>query len=121
MPGGAFVSQPFEFRIGTVDGFAHWHGGNMLPPGKYFLELRVYDHILIRPWNLERVMRLYAEADMKAFGESVDPAFHDRPLPPDEPKEPVGLSYDQWRRTLPGPEICRSNRVELEILPPTGD
>jgi hypothetical protein len=30
-------------------------------------------------------------------------------------------SYGEWRRSFPGPEICRSNRVELEILPRTGD
>ena len=31
------------------------------------------------------------------------------------------MSYREWRAGFPGKEIYRSKRVELEILPRTGD
>jgi hypothetical protein len=67
-----------------------------LPPGKYVLQLRAHQ-ALVSP--------------MPAVFESTRDSAH---ISRD-------FAYRMWKHSFPGPEICRSNRVELEILPRTGD
>ena len=64
------------------------------PPGKYFVELRLHEKCIM-------------DSPFRA-GDEIE-------------TEENPLKMAQWRQGFPGPEICRSNRVELEILPRTGD
>jgi hypothetical protein len=92
-----------------------------LPPGKYFLELRVHGHVLSGRPDLSRKEAGLRRAAARA---AANGGFK---VPPDllesEPeKDPKPrISYEEWERTLPGPEILRSKRIELEILPRTGE
>jgi len=67
-----------------------------LAPGSYLLEARAHAPLISGP------------PAALSRPESIDDAI-------DDP------TYIAWRQSFPGPEICRSNRVELEILPRTGD
>jgi hypothetical protein len=119
LPPGGLLSRKFEFNAGFVWDTQYWNTDNLLPPGKYFLEWRIH-HPLIsgRPWDLlSGTKRQIANERMRA---GVLPGDLDM-LAKDFQSRLSPLSRDQWRSTLPGPIICRSNRVELEILPRTGD
>jgi hypothetical protein len=119
MPPGAFVATPYQFRAGILEGTRHFHAGNPLPPGKYFLELRIHDHALSgRPWDMGRIERLELAAILERLGRS---------LPAGEAQEdpvkdvPEGPTLNEWLWSLPGREVSRSQRVTLELLPRTGD
>jgi hypothetical protein len=95
LPPGGTIAQKFGFVAGRVIPDGDYLAAD-LRPGKYFLELRVHDRVLSSP-------------------------------PKNLPDAPVIENLDRWpefaawQGGFPGPEICRSNRVELEILPRTGD
>jgi hypothetical protein len=95
MPPGATLGRTFTYQCGSVPGTV-FGIATVLPPGKYFLQLRAYESFLSGP----PIVLLN---------------------PNDVGKEWNDPAYVEWRRTFPGLEICRSNRVELEILPRTGD
>jgi len=90
---GGTTSSVFQFRAGRAPGL-DFRPGESLPPGTYFLELVVYNRCVSE--NPFRV-----GADLR------------------DVEDPVKMA--KWEFGFPGPEICRSNRVELEILPRTGD
>ena len=67
-----------------------------LPPGKYFLELRVFDRAL---------------SGLPAGMKEETSGSETLKLP----------SFQRWRFGFPGNEVVRSNRMELQILARTGD
>jgi hypothetical protein len=117
---GKIASGQFRFLAGKVPNV---EGGvaDDLPPGKYFLELRVHRHVISGRPDLSGIEAMLRKAGARA---AANGGFK---VPPDlleaEPeKNPKPrISYEEWERTLPGPEILRSKRIELEILPRTGD
>jgi hypothetical protein len=90
---GRSVHSTFQFRAGRTPGVV-LKTGEELPVGKYFLELRLHERAISDP-----------PFQVDKSGKAND--------------DPVKLK--QWLQDFPGPEICRSNRVEFEILPRTGD
>ena len=96
-----------------------WARGNKRVPGKYALELRIYENVLSgRPWDMRRVKRdrliIQGQSDAQhviAEGQSME----------DDEERGQRMSYYTWVRTFPGPEVVRSQRFPLEILPRTGD
>jgi len=105
-PPGGTTSTEFDFPVGFFPQSAY--PSQRLSIGKYQLEVRVHGHFISGcPSDVER---------------ATDPQI----VPPntnENAKDKAGkrMTYEEWERTLPGPEICRSNRVELEILPRSGD
>lgn len=94
IPPDAFFDTELRFRPGGSPGTVNEH---MLVPGKYLLEMRIHSHI-------------------------VSP----RPSPLGQSQGHGGAmiyrqSLQDWERTFPGSELCRSNRITLEVLPLTGD
>jgi hypothetical protein len=104
MPPGGIVSTRFQFRAGIVEGTRHFHTGNLLPPGRYLLELKVHQHMLAgRPSDLvEDNARRQELAGVHS--EQADRAPQ--------------MTLAEWRKSRPGPEVGRSARVELEFAPP---
>jgi hypothetical protein len=98
-PGGSIAHQ-YEFQAGITPA-SLLQGVKSVSIGKYNLELRMYDSALTPP------PRCIIESSDK----------YGRP----DKRHPEYATYLEWQRSFPGPEICRSNRVELEILPRTGD
>jgi hypothetical protein len=95
MPQGGTISSKFRFRAGTIPQ-TDFRGDDLLPAGKYLLELRAREPILSSP----PAILLHSNVSKEIL-----------PHP----------TFLEWQRTFPGPEISRSKRVELEILPRTGD
>jgi len=94
MPPGGTVSSKAAFWAGATNSqFAA-----SFPPGSYLLELTVNS-----------------------------PALSGAPIAVSDSRDKDGSadlrhpSWPEWLRSFPGEVICRSNRVELEILPRTGD
>jgi hypothetical protein len=117
-PPGGFVSTSLKFEAGYMPTL---EGRLELKPGAYVLEARMFSHgVTGRPWDFARVEQAAAVKLLKqAFGADAEvKTQYDDEAASSTPK---GLSYEEWQRSFPGPEICRSNRVELEILPRTGD
>jgi hypothetical protein len=94
-PPGGTISSNFRYRPDYVplSEFARPDG---LPAGKYLLELRGHEALVSPPPDI-----------INHTDDATQIARH--------------ATYLDWRRSFPGPVICRSNRVELEILPRTGD
>jgi len=95
VPPGGTVSSEFAFAPEHVPQ-TDFSSRRKLPAGKYLLEMHGRAALLQPP------PLIFAETN-DASAIATDPG------------------YQEWRRAFPGPEICRSNRVELEILPRTGD
>jgi hypothetical protein len=94
MPPGATVSSRRTFTVGSVPGT---RSPRNLPPGKYFLEFNARE----------------------ALFSGLPDALRD---PDADPSESVRKLFSSgWGQQLKGPTVCRSNRVEFEILPETGD
>jgi hypothetical protein len=116
LPPGGLRSTKFRFSAGLVWDTPFWNTDNMLPPGKYVLEWRIHNHLVSGlPVDLERGRQNAISYQRKLAGlPSVDQQ-------PGSDNRFARMTLDEWKATLPGLEICRSNRVELEILPRTGD
>jgi hypothetical protein len=84
---GSATSSRFAFKTGYVPGTQY--AENRLPAGKYYLELRAHTPALS---GVPRFVR-----------ESRESINHP--------------TYSEWIRNFPGHIICRSNRVDLDILP----
>jgi hypothetical protein len=95
-PGGT-VSIERTFRLGSVPG-TRFRMGNWLPPGKYYLQLNG------RPPLISGLPEPINDRDFNSSAASWG----------------RGLSTE-WVRSFQDPAICHSRRVELEILPRTGD
>jgi hypothetical protein len=92
---GATVGS--KFAILRPDDVPHLNfARRRIPPGKYALELRGHEALIAQPPAI-----VFESNDSAVI--SANSIFRD------------------WVRAFPGPEICRSNRVEFEILPRTGD
>lgn len=87
---GEAITTSFTFWAGIVPNTTYFHTGNLLPPGKYFLEIRVHDRVLSRP-------PLFVTESIELRSNLNHP------------------TYSNWMLGFPGQEICRSNRVALEI------
>jgi hypothetical protein len=98
LPAGGFTSLKRPFLVGAVPGTDFDGSVDLLPAGQYFLELRAHAPLIS---GCPPVIK-------NPQGESIDDVIN-------------SPAYREWRFSFPGPEICRSNRVELEILPRTGD
>jgi hypothetical protein len=96
MPPGGTVSSRRTFTIGSVPR-TQFNARNPLPPGKYFFEFGARE----------------------ALFSGLPDALRD---PDADPNEAVRKLFSSgWGQQLRGPVVCRSNRVDLEILPRTGD
>jgi hypothetical protein len=96
MPPGATVSSRRTRTVGSVPG-TQFNARNPLPAGRYFLEFNARE----------------------ALFSGLPEALRD---PDADPSESVRKLFSSgWREQLRRPVVCRSNRVELEILPRTGD
>jgi hypothetical protein len=97
IPPSGTISTTRDFWVGQIPGQRLLFHAEA-PPGTYTLELIVYGHVLSEP-----------------------PIGVKRPSDVTNQRRADRMTIEEWERTFPGPEICRSNRVELEILPRTGD
>jgi hypothetical protein len=114
IPSGGITSSDFTFPAGLVPN-TRYVVNNELPSGKYLLELRIHEHVISRrPSGIERAIRASMSPRSRARLDEIAPEFGKDDVP-------GRTAIEEWQRTFPGPEICRSNRVELEILPRTGD
>jgi hypothetical protein len=109
IPPGGIASTTIKF----------WARGNKRSPGEYALELRIHENVLTgRPWDLWQVERDRLIAQGQIDTQNANPG---RQPTPDVEARGQRISYDAWERTFPGPEVIRSKRLPLEILPRTGD
>lgn len=91
-----------------------------LAPGKYLLEFRIFKHAIAgRPdlSEIEEERRTPGAAALRVKPSRLQFLKDDES--DDTPKK-ARISYSEWLRKLPGQEICRSNRIELEIMPLSG-
>jgi hypothetical protein len=96
IPPGGFVKSTFSFRAGAVRG-TFFTGQNPLPPGKYTLQAWLHERAVTPP-----------PIGTKGVG--------------DDELEILGhLTYRDWMLDLPEEVIARSEKVEIELLPRTGD
>jgi len=118
IPPGGVTSRTFTFRAGQVPRTA-FQVGSELPPGKYNLEARAFGQVVSgRPSGIVRAqLGVLSERARK----SLQTAIADAERQDAADRAEGRITIEEWERTFPGPEICRSNRVELEILPRTGD
>jgi hypothetical protein len=122
IPPGGTISSEFQFLAGRF----HDISIPDLVPGRYLVEVRVHGHLILGPprdlrsITLESLSRTLEHSNpFWPFGTLGGVKLIEEPaIPPDDDRSPT---YAEWQQTFPGPEICRSNRVELEILPRTGD
>jgi hypothetical protein len=95
IPPRGIVSTKCSFVAGDVPNIDHIEP-EPLPPGRYFLEFCVHDRAL--------------SGLPAGFTESTSG------------KEALKLpSYEQWQIAFPGQEIGKSKRIELQLVPRTGD
>jgi hypothetical protein len=119
IPPGGIVSTRFSFRASQVPRPTAG-ASDEIPPGRYLLELRAYGNLVSgRPdmSEIESGMRARLSRGLGGDPSKVKLLFDDG----DEGDSLDRPSFRDWELNFPGPEICRSNRVELEILPRTGD
>jgi hypothetical protein len=95
VPPAGRIGTSFKFLAGSVPG-TEYFVGRELPTGRYFVDLRIREPVITGP----PLAVTQIEDPLEAMRHS---------------------TYLQWLQSFPGREICRSNRVELEILPRTGD
>ena len=113
-PGGSFWKKR-EFVAGRV--LALGHGTLELRPGPYTIELRLSGHSFGGRPDLSPVDDAVRKAFAKVLG--VDPASVKIEGATDEA---FGrMPFEEWQRTFPGPELLRSNRIALEVLPLSGN
>jgi hypothetical protein len=119
LPPGGILSSRQEFVAGNLADPQRL--GLQLPAGHYLVEARVNQHFIEpRPWDFALIERQRSiDSAKRAFGADVQ--VRTQYDINDRIQLENALSFGDWSRTFPGPEICRSNRVELEILPRTGD
>lgn len=96
IPPGGFVKSTFTFRGGTVRG-TEFIGQNPLPPGKYFLQAWLHESALTPP-----------PIGTQGVGD-------------DELDILGSMTYRDWMFSFPGEIIAKSEKVELLLLPRTGD
>ncbi len=119
LPPGGIISNKFAFRAGFVPRVETGTPEEM-PPGRYVLELRAHDHLVTGRPDLSGIEVALRAAIARAL--EVDPSTVGAPLS-DESEDDAKdrISYRDWERTFPGPELVRSARVPLEVMPRTGD
>jgi hypothetical protein len=119
VPPGGLVSSRYSFRAGHV----HDLEGDIpdeLPPGKYFLELRAFDHFISGRPNFSELEDGLRVRIARALG--IDLSTVRAPIDSEgESDSERRRSLRGWELTHPGEEILRSQRIELEIRPRTGD
>jgi len=114
LPPGGVVASDFLFVAGQLPD-PRREVPSEIPPGKYFLELRLHERFMSgRPLGLFRTLKRNASKldvveDLSTRLGTDDEILNRR------------SDFMAWERTFPGPEVCRSNRVELEVLPRTGN
>jgi hypothetical protein len=118
MPPGATVSTTVRFTAGKVPS-QELGVPNDLPPGNYWIELRVHDHVTSGRPDVSTVDAALRKAAARAAANNQLPLTPIEPHP--ENDRTIRRSYDEWERTRPGPEICASKRIAFEILPRSGD
>jgi len=122
VPAGASGSANVSFYAGRV----HLSESDTyeFAPGMYTLRLRAFGHLISgRPELSWQVRQLHAALGRKYANEDCPAWLRDWVLAPYLPETPHlehgPQDYGEWEKSFPGPEICESNRVELEILPRT--
>jgi hypothetical protein len=127
-PPGETGDVKSKFQAGHVHSVFDGPPDELLP-GKYILQLRAFGHLVCGRPDLSSLENGFHSQIARLFAtDPLNPLFAPDPFnrslrhKKEELVAPESRqSYFEWESDFPGPEICRSNRVELEILPRTGE